>query len=71
MRIKQMSKTIIGLLFAMAFSLGAAKADIFHVAGTYPSIDVDAGTVTAADITVSGFGEFNVLIGSAPCCPAR
>jgi hypothetical protein len=76
---KQMSKRIIGLLFAMAFSLGAANADdIFVVSGTYPSngtfsgtlnIDVTAGKITAADITVSGFGEFNVLIGSAPCCP--
>ncbi len=74
-----MSKRIIGLLFAMFFSLGAAKADIvFDVSGTYPSngtfsgtlnIDVTAGKITAADITVSGFGEFNVLIGSAPCCP--
>jgi hypothetical protein len=76
--LKQMSKTIVVLLCAILFSLGAAKADIFDVSGTYPSsgtfsgtlnIDVSAGKVTAADITVSGFGEFNVLVGSAACCP--
>jgi hypothetical protein len=76
---KQMGKIIAGLLLLVAFNLGAAKAGtIFAVSGTYPSsgtfsgtldIDVNAGTITAADITVSGFGQFNVIVGSAPCCP--
>ena len=66
------------LLLSLVSSLGTANANIFDVSGTYPSggtfsgilnIDVTAGTITAADITVSGFGQFNLLQGSAPCCP--
>jgi hypothetical protein len=68
----------VGLLLSLVSSLGTANANIFDVFGTYPSggtfsgilnIDVTAGTITAADITVSGFGQFNVIAGSAPCCP--
>jgi hypothetical protein len=76
---KQIGKMIAGLVLIGAFISGAAKADtIFDVSGTYPSsgtffgtlnIDVTAGKITAADITVSGLGEFNVIVGSAPCCP--
>ena len=67
------------LLLSLVSSLGTANANIFDVSGTYPSsgtfsgilnIDVTAGTITAADITVSGFGQFNVIVGSAPCCPS-
>ena len=66
------------LLLSLVSSLGTANANIFDVSGTYPSggtfsgilnIDVTAGTITAADITVSGFGQFNVIGASAPCCP--
>jgi hypothetical protein len=76
----KISAALASVLCAMALGLGVAKADTFDVSGTYsiPSsgtffgtldVDVGAGTVTGADITVSRVADFTNLIGSAPCCP--
>jgi hypothetical protein len=76
---KQRGKGIASALFAMAVSFGVAKANTFDVSGTYSVlssgtffgtliIDVNTGSVTAADITVSGVGNFTNILGSAPCC---